>query len=109
MITNEINEITVWLDQLEYEGQDVSSFRILCSYNYFCNVMFYNVMFYNVKDRRAINRIGTIMLGSGDGWEYSYYTSLYSDMYTFYLYDFAQGDGKRMGIRDGDGPEYYGI
>ena len=29
-----INEITVWLDQLEDDGQDVSCLRLLCSYNY---------------------------------------------------------------------------
>lgn len=35
MITNEINEISIWLDQQEDEGLDVSSLRILCAYNYF--------------------------------------------------------------------------
>lgn len=34
MIIYQINEISVWLDQLEDEGQDVLSMRLLCSYNY---------------------------------------------------------------------------
>ena len=39
MITSQVNEITVWLDQQEDEGQDVSLSRILCSYNYLFDVM----------------------------------------------------------------------
>lgn len=37
MITNLINETSVWLDQLEDEGIDVSFLRLLCTYNYLSN------------------------------------------------------------------------
>lgn len=41
MITNQINEISVWLDQLEDEGVDVSLMRLLCTYNYLSNFSFF--------------------------------------------------------------------
>lgn len=59
MIINEINEITVWLDQLEDEGQDISSLRSLCSYNYLSWVLltsyYYNVGAYGHGDIHTAN------------------------------------------------------
>lgn len=45
MITNQINEVSVWADQLEDEGQDVSLLRLLCIYNYISLFFGYNYGF----------------------------------------------------------------
>lgn len=61
MITNQINEISVWLDQLEDEGLDVSLLRLLCGYNYFSN---------SIVDSSGYNEQ---MDGDGHGTSYGQY------------------------------------
>ena len=73
-----VNEITVWLDQLEEDGQDVFSFRLLCNYNYLSNSIwfghinvFHNGTLKNKGDGYRYEYEGTcghgIIVGSGNG------------------------------------------
>lgn len=60
---NEINEITVWLDQLEDEGQDVSLMRLLCSYNFLSPFI----------GDRDVTHFCANTFGNGYAWDYATY------------------------------------
>lgn len=87
MLTNNINETSVWLDQQEDEGLDVSLMRLLCSYNYLACI---------INDIYINGRI------SGNGWGYRY--NLDVEQMEDY---FVHGAGEyNDGCGDGDGTKY---
>lgn len=83
MIINKINEIGVWLDQLEDEGVDVSLMRLLCIYGYLA---------LSINSENIYVFVGSYYLGSafteGDGFGDSYYWfgDSYCSLYN-YSYD----------------------
>ena len=92
MITSQINEITVWADQLEDEGQDVSSLRTLCVYNYFSYLCGYG----------GVHEYGNTT-GFGNG---------YSDVYECgngYGSGYGYGNGSGDGYGSGSGSGYGNI
>lgn len=100
MITSQINETTVWLDQLEDEGQDVFASRLLCTYNYF------NCLLGNGPDViMELDRFGYreeigngVGHGSGHGTKYGVGNLGDGDRRKY-------GDGYVFGFGDGDGYE----
>ena len=78
MLTNKINEITVWLDQLEDEGQDVSLIRLLCSYNYLVSIVVHGDKYLTTVELDGFNvqntywhqgSAGMVREGFGCGWQ----------------------------------------
>lgn len=64
-----VNEITVWLDQLEEQGVDVSLCRILTEYNYLLNFIS------SINNTEYIEDFFDLEITNGCGYYCGYYSS----------------------------------